>query len=98
MLYDFQAQRWTKLAEASGSVAWSHDSRAIILRVKQESQPAELIRISVPDGRVTHILNLKGLTLGGIWSDWVSLLPDDSPLLMLDRGTEEIYRLDLQYH
>jgi hypothetical protein len=98
MLYDFQAQRWTKLAKASGSVAWSHDSRAIVLRVKEENQPAELIRISVPDGRVTHILNLKDFTLGGLWTDWVTLLPDDSPLLMLDRSTEEIYRLDLQYH
>jgi DNA-binding winged helix-turn-helix (wHTH) protein/Tol biopolymer transport system component len=98
MLYDFQAQRWTKLANVSGSVAWSHDSRAIVLRVKEGNQPAELIRISVPDGRVAHVLNLKDLTLGGIFNDWVSLLPDDSPLLMLDRSTEEIYRLDLQYH
>jgi hypothetical protein len=98
MLYDFQAQRWTKLAKASGSVAWSRDSRAIVLRVKQENRPAELIRVSVPDGRVAHVLTLKDLTLGGIWTDWVSLLPDDSPLLMLDRSTEEIYRLDLQYH
>jgi hypothetical protein len=98
MLYDFQAQRWTKLAKASGSVAWSHDSRSIVVRVKKENQPAELIRISVPDGRVTHILNLKDLTLGGFWTDWVTLLPDNSPLLMLDRSTEEIYRLDLQYH
>jgi len=98
MLYDFQAQRWTKLAKASGSVAWSHDSKSIVVRVKQENQPAELIRISVPDGRVTHLLNLKDLTFGGLWTDWVTLLPDDSPLLMLDRSTEEIYRLDLQYH
>jgi hypothetical protein len=51
----------------------------------------------VPDGHVQRVLDLKGLTLGGLWPDWVSLLPDDSPLLMLDRSTEEIDRLDLQY-
>ena len=50
----------------------------------------------VPEGRVQRVLDLKGLTLGGLWLDWVSLLPNDSPLLMLDR-TEEIDRLNLQY-
>ena len=97
MLYDFQTQRWTELANAFGSITWSHDSRSIDMHLKHQKEPAELIRVSVPDGRVQRVLDLKGMTLGGFWHDWVSLLPDDSPLLMLDRSTEEIYRLDLQY-
>jgi len=32
-----------------------------------------------------------------LWPDWISLLPDDSPLLMMDKSTEEIYRLDLEF-
>jgi hypothetical protein len=56
-----------------------------------------VVRISVPDGKVQYILDLRGVNLGGPWPDWISLLPDDSPLLMLDKGTEEIYRLDLEY-
>jgi len=51
----------------------------------------------VPDGHVQRVLDLKALTLSGLWPDWVGLLPDDSPSLMLDRSTEEIDRLDLQY-
>jgi Tol biopolymer transport system component/DNA-binding winged helix-turn-helix (wHTH) protein len=98
MLYDFQTRRWTELANAFGTVAWSHDSRSIYMHLKHQKEPADLIRVSVPDGRVQRVLDLNGMTLGGFWHDWVSLLPDDSPLLMLDRSTEEIYRLDLQYH
>jgi Tol biopolymer transport system component/DNA-binding winged helix-turn-helix (wHTH) protein len=98
MLYDLQTQKWSELAKAFGSMAWSHDSKSIYVHLKHETKPAELVRISVPNGHVQRVADLKGLTLGGLWPDWLSLLPDDSPLLMLDRSTEEIYRLDLQYH
>jgi tricorn protease-like protein len=97
MLYDLKTNRWTDLIQAFGSVVWSHDSRFVYVHLKHEAKPAELIRISVPDGKVQRVLDLKGVTLGGLWPDWISLLPDDSPLLMLDRSIEEIYRLDLQY-
>ena len=96
MLYDLKTDRWSELAQGWGSIVWSHDSRSVYLR-KHETKPAELIRISVPDGKVQRVLDLTGVTLGGLWPDWISLLPDDSPLLMLDRSTEEIYRLDLEY-
>jgi len=97
MLYDLKTNRWTELIQAFGSVVWSHDSRFVYMHLKHEAKPAELIRISVPDGKVQRVLDLKGVTLGGLWPDWISLLPDDSPLLMLDRSIEEIYRLDLEY-
>jgi hypothetical protein len=29
------------------------------------------------------------------WESWVGLGPDDTPLLMRDKSTQEIYRLDL---
>jgi hypothetical protein len=62
-----------------------------------ETQPAGLTRISAPDGHVQRLLELKDLTLGGLWPDWISLLPDDSPVITLDGSTEEISRLDLQH-
>jgi DNA-binding winged helix-turn-helix (wHTH) protein/Tol biopolymer transport system component len=97
MLYDLRTQKWSALAKAFGSIAWSHDSKSVYLHLKHETRPAELVRISVPGGHVQSVIDLTGLTLGGLWPDWVSLLPDDSPLLMLDSSTEEIYRLDLQH-
>jgi len=97
MLYDFQTERWSELTQCNCSINWSHDSKFVYLVRKQEAQPAELVRISVPEGKIERVLDLKDVTLGGFWSDWISLLPDDSPLLMLDRSRPEIYRLELQY-
>jgi DNA-binding winged helix-turn-helix (wHTH) protein/Tol biopolymer transport system component len=97
MLYDLKTKRWSELARASGSVVWSHNNQFVYLHLNHGADPVEVVRISVPDGKVQHILDLRGVTLGGTWPDWVSLLPDDSPLLALDRSTEEIYRLDLEY-
>jgi DNA-binding winged helix-turn-helix (wHTH) protein/Tol biopolymer transport system component len=98
MLYDLKTKTWSKIAKAYGSVAWSHDSRSIYVHLKHEKEPDELARISVPDGKVEHIVSLKGITLGGFWHDWISLLADDSPLFTVDRSTEEIYRLKLEYY
>ena len=47
MLYDFRTQRWSELAQAYGAIVWSHDSNFVYLRVKNGTQPPELIRISV---------------------------------------------------
>jgi hypothetical protein len=49
-LYDFQTHKWSELAKAFGSMAWSHDSKSIYVHLKHETRPAELVRISVPDG------------------------------------------------
>jgi hypothetical protein len=99
MLYDLKTKRWSELARAGGSIVWSHNNQFVYLHLNPGADPsgAQVVRISVPDGKVQHILDLKGVNLGGPSPDWISLLPDDSPLLMLDKGTEEIYRLDLEY-
>ena len=72
---------------------WSFDSK-FLYRIAKMEIIAEVLRISVPDGKVEHVLDLKDKTLGGYWPYWVSPLPDDSPLLMLDKNTQEIYRLE----
>jgi Tol biopolymer transport system component len=101
MLYDFRTERWSELlaqgVEDVCSIAWSSDSKFAYLIREQQTQPVDLVRISVPDGRIERVLDLRDVTLGGYWPDWVSLLPDDSPLIMLDKSTQEIYRLDLLY-
>jgi hypothetical protein len=95
MLYDFQSQQWSEFAD--GVFTWSRDSKSVYLHRKNGDQSGEVVRISVPDGKVEHVLDLKDITLGGYWPEWVSLLPDDSPLLMINKSKQEIYRFDLQY-
>lgn len=94
MLYDFQTLQWSEFA---GGGTWSHDSKSVYSHRKNGNQSGEVVRISVPDGKVERVLDLKDITLGGFWPSWIGLLPDDSPLLMVDKSTQEIYRLDLQY-
>jgi Tol biopolymer transport system component len=96
MLYDFQTERWSEFAQGNTSISWSHDSKFVYLVRKKEAQQ-ELIRISVPNGRIERVLDLRDITLGGFWPDYISLLPDDSSLLMLDKSRPEIYRLELEF-
>jgi len=98
MLYDFHTQQWSEFADGFyGRPAWSHDSKFAYMYRKNGDGSAEVVRISVPGGKVERVLDLKDITLGGYWPGGVSLLPDDSLLLTLDKNAQEIYRLDLQY-
>jgi hypothetical protein len=67
MLYDLKTNRWSELAQGWGSIVWSHDSRFVFLHRKHEAEPAELVRISVPDGKVQRVLDLTDVTLGGFF-------------------------------
>jgi hypothetical protein len=95
MLYDFESQRWSDFGD--GIPTWSHDSKFVYWHKKNPDHSAEIVRMRVPDGKVERVLDLKGITLGGYWPEWVSLLPDDSPVLMLDKSNQEIYRLEFQH-
>lgn len=97
-LYDFQTRQWSEVRKGFGDYesVWSHDNKSVYANTRNGDQ-LEVVRIPVPDGKVERVLDLSGVTLGGYWPGWVGLLPDDSPLLMLDKSTQEIYRLDLQY-
>jgi Tol biopolymer transport system component/DNA-binding winged helix-turn-helix (wHTH) protein len=103
MLYDFNTQAWSELGRGNyGFNSWSHDGRFVYVRnlidngQGAESQQLQIDRIRVSDHRVERVVSLKDLTPPG-WAGWISLGPDDSPILMRDRSTQEIYRLELQY-
>jgi len=98
-LYDFQTRQWSDFREGARGCAesvWSHDNKSVY-QCRGNGDQLEVVRISVPDGKVERVLELKGVTLSGFWPGVVGLLPDDSPLLMLNKSKQEIYRLDLQY-
>lgn len=100
VLFDSQNNQWSNLAEGEqfGFNEWSHDGKYIYLR-ENWGGAGELVRVRIKDRMVEHILSLKdfpqredGFAL------WIGLTPDDAPLLMRDRGVEEIYALDLTFH
>jgi serine/threonine protein kinase/Tol biopolymer transport system component len=98
MLYDIGKNNWTQLAASRFAFEnWSHDGKFVYAEDYSDNTD-DMIRVSVPDGKVERLLNLKEVPRGfDPWEFWVGLAPDDSPLLMRDRSTQEIYSLDVRF-
>ncbi|HWY58937.1 MAG TPA: protein kinase [Terriglobales bacterium] len=98
MLYDMEKKTWTQLAMSRfGFENWSHDGK--YLYAEDYSDKADdLVRVNVANGKMERLLSLKEVPRGfDPWEFWVGLAPDDSPLLMRDRSTQEIYSLDVRF-
>ena len=63
--------------------------------LSEATQPC--IECGSPTTSWRRIVSLKGIRLPiGFAGIWCGLAPDDSPLLLRDVGSQEIYALDLQ--
>ena len=98
MLYDMEKKNWRQLAESRfGFENWSHDGKYLYAE-DYSDKTDDLVRVSVAAGRVERLMSLKEIPRGfDPWEFWIGLAPDDSPLLMRDRSTQEIYRLDVRF-
>jgi Tol biopolymer transport system component len=96
MLFDFRTQKWTELAKMTAAFPnWSHDGKYLHFHTFG-SDPA-LYRVRISDHHLEKIVSLKGVRLAiGPWGAWCGLAPDDSPLVLRDIGSQEIYSMDLQ--
>jgi Tol biopolymer transport system component len=96
MLFDFNSQKWTELAVSTTAFPnWSRHGNYLYF-LSFGSDPA-LYRVRVSDHKLEKIVSLKGfrLTIGAVGT-WCGLAPDDSPLVLRDVRSQEIYALDLQ--
>jgi DNA-binding winged helix-turn-helix (wHTH) protein/Tol biopolymer transport system component len=94
-LFNMSSGRWTTLD--TGAVAfpeWSQDSRSIYY-VKWTDSPA-VLRIRVADGKQESLADLKGVQYTGVYSLWMGIDPADTPMMLRDAGTDDIYLLTLQ--
>ncbi|MFZ0292241.1 MAG: protein kinase [Candidatus Sulfotelmatobacter sp.] len=98
MLYDTEKKSWRQLAVSRFAFEnWSHDSKYIYAE-DYPDKIDDIVRVNVANGRVDHLLSLKEIPRGfDPWEFWVGLAPDDSPLLMRDKSTQEIYSLDVRF-
>jgi serine/threonine protein kinase/Tol biopolymer transport system component len=98
MLYDLEKRSWSQLAQSLFAFEnWSHDGKHLYAEDYSDNID-DLVRISVPDGKVEHLFSLKEIPRGfDPWEFWVGLAHDDSALLMRDRSTQEIYSLDVRF-
>jgi DNA-binding winged helix-turn-helix (wHTH) protein/Tol biopolymer transport system component len=101
-LYSFQSQTWSELHISPDSApvgwhTWSHDGRDLYVMTSTH----KVFRYRVADGRAVEVADAKDT---GIlcpvfrWGWWFQLTPDDRVVMLLDRGTDELYSLDLEYH
>jgi hypothetical protein len=63
--------------------------------LRQQDQPS-VMRVRIRDRKLERVADLKNFHLTGNFGYWLGLAHDDSPLLLRDTGTQEIYALDLQ--
>jgi Tol biopolymer transport system component len=95
MLFDLQTQKWTEIASGTFSwLNWSRDGQYIYL--KDSTGKGSVDRIRISNHKVERIVDLKDFVLAGLGGGSVSIAPDDSPLLLRDRGTQDVYALDWQ--
>jgi hypothetical protein len=98
MLFDMEKKSWAQLAVSRFAFEnWSHDGKYLYAE-DYPDQVDDLVRVSVPTGKVERLLSLTEIQRGfDPWEFWVGLAPDDAPLLMRDRSTQEIYSLDVRF-
>jgi serine/threonine protein kinase/Tol biopolymer transport system component len=93
MLFDFQTQKWTEIGKGTLSwLNWSRDGQYIYL--KNLSGKGAIERIRVSDHKDERVVELNDLVLTGLGGGSVSVGLDGSPLLLRDRGTQDVYSLD----
>jgi serine/threonine protein kinase/Tol biopolymer transport system component len=93
MLFDFQNQKWQELARVTmGFPNWSKNSDYLYF-LHEEDHPS-VMRVHISDHKVETVADLKHFRQAGYWSVWLGMAPDDSPLLLRDTGTQEVYALD----
>ncbi len=95
MLFDFATQKWDEIAKISlGFPNWSKNGDYIYF-LHEENEPS-VMRVHISDHKVERAADLKNFRQAGYFSIWLGIAPDDSPLLLRNTGTQEIYSLDWQ--
>lgn len=93
VLFDVRIQTWKELAKGSmGWLNWSKDSQYVY--VLDFTGAGAVLRTRITDHKTEQVADLKNMVITGRFGGGLSLAPDDSPLLLRDTGTQDIYALD----
>jgi len=94
MLFDLRTQHWSELVRRELNwLNWSRDGRHVYF--EQHGSQHSVMRVGVTDRKIEEVVSLQNVKRTGLnGSFWFGLAPDDSPLVLHDTGTQEIYALD----
>jgi len=95
MLFDFTTRKWELLATLSmGFIMWSSDSETLYFDTSIEKDSA-FYRLRMNNRKLERLVSLKNVRrVMRPFRPWSGLTPDNSPLVLRDIGTQEIYALD----
>jgi len=93
-VFNLDSQVWTPLENiVIDEPIWAHDSRYIYFM--QWTDHPGVFRVTVAGGKAERIVDLQGFHHTGWFQDWMGLDPSDTPMLLQDRGSDDIYALAL---
>jgi eukaryotic-like serine/threonine-protein kinase len=93
LLFDFATQKWTPLATGSlGWLCWSRDGQYVY--VLDFSAKDAVVRIRVRDRKLEQVADLTNLITTGRYGAALALALDDSPLMLRDTGSQDVYSVD----
>ena len=95
VLYNFRTKVWSDLAIVNaGWQNWSRDGESVFFDSTYRNDPG-IYRIRISDRKMEQVESLKGVQRAlGVFGPWSGLAPDESPLILRDVGTQDIYALD----
>jgi len=93
MVFNFTTGKWAELAQVqTGCTAWSRDGKYLFFENLYVKDPA-FFRVRISDRKQDRLASLSlRLPQGLEW--WSGTTPDESPLVLRDESTQEIYGLD----
>jgi eukaryotic-like serine/threonine-protein kinase len=99
LVYDLSSSQWSDLG-MNFEIAfpqWSHDGQAIYFLGHPKGQPTAIFKVGLSDHRMEQVASLAHFRQGpGGLGSWMGIAPDNSPMLVEDVGTENIYALDVE--
>jgi len=98
MVFDTRTNRWSGLLKENylGYNFWSRDGRYVYVRESSGGVP-RLGRVRIADHVLEPVLSLKDFPqVVDRFTAWIGLTPDSAPVVIRDRGVQEVYALDLR--
>lgn len=94
LLFDTGTRTWRALdADRIDNASWSRDGAYIYYDT--EDGPHALRRVRISDGRVDELVNMSDYPNLAYW--WSGIALDNSPIILRNLGSVQIYALDLEF-
>jgi len=93
VLFDFKTQKWSELTKGTlGWMCWSNTGEYLF--AVDYTGTGTVLKIRLSDRTIQRMFDLKDISPTGYWGASLTLAPDDSPLMLRNAGTQDVYALD----